>query len=92
MKKKVLFGTVLTAGLTSQTYASAGYANDALEFALGLVALLLLVAGILKGIDFLQKNGKRIIHKIIVYIKRLIVALNNLFNKVNSEYLDVSHS
>jgi len=92
MKKKVLFGLVLTAGLSSQTYAGAGSANDAPEFALGLVAFLLLVAGILKGIDFLKKNGKSIIHNTIEYIKKLIVALNNLFNKVNSEYLDVSHS
>lgn len=65
MKKKVLFGLVLTAGLISQTYAGAGSANDAPEFALGLVAFLLLVAGILKGIDFLKKNGKSIINNTI---------------------------
>jgi len=91
MKKKVLFGLVLIAGFSTQTYASAGYANDGIKFALALMGFLLLVAGFLKGIDYLQKNGKRLIHKFKAHLKKKISTLNNLLKKVNSEYFDMSY-
>ncbi len=91
MKKKVLFGLVLITGFSSQTFASAGYANDALEFTLGLVVVLLIVAGLLKGIDYLQKNGKRLIHSFKAYLKKKISVLTTLLKKANSEYFDVSY-
>jgi len=91
MKKKVLFCLVLITGFSSQTYASAGYANDGFEFTLGLIVVLFLVVVLLKGIDYLQKNGRRLIHNFKAYLKKKISALNNLFKKVNSEYFDVSY-
>ncbi|TRZ53756.1 hypothetical protein D4S03_01255 [bacterium] len=91
MKKIVLFGLVLFLGFSSQAFAAAGYANDGLKFTLGLVLVLLLFAGLLKGIDYLQKNGERLIHKFNTYLKKKYIKLLNLLNKVNSEYFDMSY-
>lgn len=72
MKKYVSFGLILFTGLSSQAFASAGYANDGLEFVLFLAGFLLLVAGFLKGIDYLNKNGKILVHRVNAFIKKKV--------------------
>ncbi|MGA2823684.1 MAG: hypothetical protein ABSE72_09185 [Bacteroidales bacterium] len=72
MKKKVSLGLILLTGLSSQVFAAAGYAKDGLEFSLVLIGFLLLVAGVLKGIDYISKNRKMLVHRVKVFIKKKV--------------------
>ena len=58
MKRKVTCLFVLVAGLTPQAFASAGYAKDGFTFVMVLLVFLFLLAGLLKGFDYLNKNRK----------------------------------
>ncbi len=49
---------------SQETYASSGLARDGLLFALVLVAFLLILAGLLYGVNYLHRNGRRIVRKI----------------------------
>jgi hypothetical protein len=77
MNKVILIGLVLFLGLSSQAYAKAGIANDGLEFVLALVGFLLLVAGFLKGTDYLMKNGKGLFNRVKAYFKKKIITLSS---------------
>ena len=90
MNKIVFIGLVLFIGLSPQAFAKSGNANDGLEFVLALVGFLLLVAGILTGIDYLRKNGKGLICRIKVYLKKKVIGLSDLFNKFTFKYLDMT--
>ena len=57
MKKALKIGAMLLIGLPSAAFAKSGIGSDALQFVLALAGVLLLLAGILKGIDYLTKNG-----------------------------------
>ena len=89
MKKVVLIGLVLFLGLSSQAFAKAGNAKDGPEFVLALVCFLLLLAGILKGIDYLMKNGKGIFHRVKEYLKKKVITLSVFFNKFTFKYFDM---
>jgi hypothetical protein len=58
MKRKVFLGISLLGGSSSPVLASAGYAYDGLDFILVLAGLMLVLAAILWGIDYLGKNGR----------------------------------
>jgi len=62
MKKVLISGIILFFGISIRTYASVGIANDGVEFTFALVGCLLVLAIALQGIDYLRKNGRRIIH------------------------------
>ena len=72
MKKEVSLGLILLTGLSSQAFAAAGYAKDGLEFSLVLIGFLLLVAGVLKGIDYISKNRKMLVHRVKAFIKKKV--------------------
>lgn len=77
MKKGILCGLVLFAGPSSQAFASAGYAYDGFEFILVFAGLMFLLAGFLRGIDYLNKNGRVLLHRVKAFIRKK-VAKNTL--------------
>ena len=52
-----------------KTYAAFGNAKDGDLFAVSLIGVLLLLAGILFCIDYLRKNGKQLLKKMIIHKK-----------------------
>ena len=62
MKKKIVCFLFLIAGFAWPAFAAAGYANDGLEFLLVLAGFLLVLAGILEGIELLVRKRKNILH------------------------------
>jgi hypothetical protein len=73
MNKALLSGLVLFFGVSIQAFAKAGVADDGLEFVLTLAGFLLLVAGLLEGIDYLAKNGKGLFRRFKAYFKKKIL-------------------
>jgi hypothetical protein len=78
MRKVMSLGIIFITGLSSQVFAAAGYAKDGLEFSLVLIGFLLLVAGVLKGIDYLSKNRKMLVHRVKAFIKKKVTSLTRL--------------
>jgi hypothetical protein len=70
MKKHFSCGLILSAGFSLRAFAKAGYANDGLEFVLFLAGFLLLVAGLLAGINYLYKNRKELVHRVMAFLKK----------------------
>jgi hypothetical protein len=68
-------GVIFITGLSSQVFAAAGYAKDGPEFSLVLIGFLLLVAGVLRGIDYLSKNRKMLVHRVKIFIKKKVTFL-----------------
>jgi hypothetical protein len=89
MNKVKLIGLVLFLGLSFQASAKAGVANGGLEFALVIIAFLLLVAGFLEAIDYFRKNGKDLFHKAKAFIRRKIMTLHDLLNKTTLRHFGV---
>jgi hypothetical protein len=79
MKKVMLTGLIIFLGLSSQAFAKAGIAKDGLEFVLTLVGFLLIVAGIMEGIDYLMKNGKGLLIRFKAYLKKQIIIFRDSF-------------
>jgi|WetSurMetagenome_2_1015567.scaffolds.fasta_scaffold460585_1 hypothetical protein len=73
MKKGIACFVALFAGLSSNAFASAGYAYDGPEFLLLFVGVLFLLAGILWGIDYLNKNGKQVAHKVMLFFRKKVI-------------------
>ena len=70
MKRITLIWLVLFLGPCYQSFAKAGKASDEGEFVWALVGSLLLVAGILEGIDYLKKNGKGLFIKFQTFLRK----------------------
>jgi hypothetical protein len=70
MKKVMSLGLILLTGTSLQAFAAAGNAKDGLEFSLFLIGFLFLVAAVLKGIDYISKNGKTIVYRVKAFIKK----------------------
>jgi len=87
--EKLIVITLLSV-LPFKSYARTGTASDELEFLLAIVGLLLIILGLLNGIDYMKKNGKTIIYKSISFLKEKITLFRNYINKENSNYFDVS--
>ena len=64
MKKISIFLLLFFCSFITRTYAAYGNAKDGDVFAIVLIGFLLLLAGILFGIDYLRKNGKRLIRNL----------------------------
>jgi hypothetical protein len=58
MKKGMLIWLVLLLGSSYPSFAKDGMAYDEIEFVLAIVGFLLIVVGLIEGIDYLKKNGK----------------------------------
>ncbi|NQU32827.1 MAG: hypothetical protein HQ521_06295 [Bacteroidetes bacterium] len=91
MKKEMLIMIALLLGVSFKSFAGTGNANGGLEFLLVIIGLLLIILGLLNGVDYLQKNGKTMIHKAMSFLKKKITLLRNYLNKVKSDYFDVSY-
>ena len=86
-----MFIIALLFGLSVKSFAATGNANDGLELLLLIVGLLLIILGILSGVDYLQKNGKTMIYNAISFFKNKITLLRNYLKKVKSDYFDLSY-
>jgi hypothetical protein len=75
MNKKLLSGLISLLAISSQAFAATGYANDGFELALFLGCFLLLVAGIIEGISFLNKNRKVLLHRIKAFMRNMLAHL-----------------
>ncbi len=90
MKKEMLIIIALL-GISFKSYAGTGSANDQLKFFLAIIGLLLIILGLLSGVDYLQKNGKTMIYKAMSFLKEKIGLLRKYLNKVISDYFDLSY-
>jgi hypothetical protein len=78
MKSRKIFLPFVMTMYAYQAFAGTGYAKDGLAFALVFLGLLMVLAGLLYGIDYLQKNGRKLITNslhLIRGLKRIIAAL-----------------
>ena len=92
MKKEKLIVIALLSVLSFKSYARTGTAIDEFEFLLAIIGLLLIILGLLNGIDYMKKNGKTIIYKSISFLNEKVALLRNYINKVKSDYFDLSSS
>ena len=91
MKKKAIKLLFLLTVLSSQTYASSGYANDGLKFTICLVLFFLLIAGIFKGFDILRKHGRMIIFKSYDWMQKKFLSLKMLLRDIKSRYFELKY-
>ena len=78
MKKKILIVTAMMTGVINHAFAATGNASDGLLGSLVIMGVLLIVAGILFTIDYLNMNGRRVMHSVLVTIKKALVFINRL--------------
>lgn len=79
MKRKLFINISLILGLSLKSFAATGSANDGLEFLLVIVGLLLIVLGLIYGVDYLKKNGKRLTSSGMAFLKKKITFLSDYF-------------
>lgn len=91
MKKGMLITTALLLGLSFKSFAGTGNAKDGFTFFLAIIGFLLLIVLLLSGVDYLQKNGKTMINKAVLFIKRRLALLVKYLHKVKSDYFDLSY-
>ena len=77
MNKVMIIGQVLFLGLSYQAFAKAGVADGGFEFLLAIVGFLLLVAGLVAGIEYLIKNGKDLFNRFKAFLKKKIFIPRN---------------
>jgi len=77
MNKVMIIGQVLFLGLSYQAFAKAGVADGGFEFMLTIVGFLLLVAGLIAGIEYLIKNGKNLFNRFKAFLKKKIFIPRN---------------
>jgi hypothetical protein len=81
----------LILGLSNESFAGTGGAKDGLELLLVVIGFMLIIFVLLTGIDYLKKNGKTLTHKTITFLKKMIVSLKDLLQKIKSDYFDLSY-
>lgn len=91
MKKESLIILTLILGLSFNSFAATGNANDGFQFLLVIISLLVIIVALLYGIDYLKKNGKTVIYKASSFLNKRAAILRNYLNKVKSEYFDISY-
>ena len=91
MKKQIFIITALILGLSYESFAGTGGANDELKFLLFIIGFLLIILGLLTGVDYLKKNGKALIYKAITSLKKMIISLKDHLHKIKSDYFDLSY-
>lgn len=69
MKKVTFFTLFLLFGPAVQSFAAKGYAHDGLALILSVAGFLLLIAGLLKSIDYLKRNGGRLFHAAVAAVR-----------------------
>lgn len=89
--KKEIFIIIALLGVSFKSYAGTGNANGQLTIFLAIIGLLLIILGLISGVDYLQKNGKTMIYKTISFIKEKISLLRKYLYKVISDYFKLSY-
>lgn len=92
MKKQIFIITALILGLSYESFAGTGGANNGFKFLLVIIGFLLIILGLLTGVDYLKKNGKALIYKAITSLKKMIISLKDHLHKIKSDYFDLSFS
>jgi len=77
MNKAMVIGQVLFLGLSFRAYSKSGVAEGGFEFMLAIVCFLLMVAGILAGIQYLIKNGRNLFNRFKAILKKKIFIPRN---------------
>jgi hypothetical protein len=77
MKKKAFWCLALLTMISTHAFAATGYAYDALAFILVLVGILMMIAGILWGIDYLGKNWRTLKTGVTAYLKKKVSKRNH---------------
>lgn len=91
MKKEMLLLMALLLGVSFKSFAGTGIAGDQLIFFLAIIGFLLIILGLLTGVDYLRKNGKTMIYKAMSFLKEKINLIRKYLNKVISDYFDLSY-
>jgi hypothetical protein len=91
MKKEMLIIITLFLGVSFKSFAGTGNAKGAIGFFLIIAGLLLIILGLIIGVDYLKKNGKTMIYNAMSFLKKKITLLRNYLNKVKSDYFDLSY-
>ncbi|HTX88844.1 MAG TPA: hypothetical protein VMC08_07650 [Bacteroidales bacterium] len=82
MKKTLLTGLILSVGINLNAFASAGSARDGFLFSVVLVGLLAALGALLMGIDYLKRNGRRMLRYAYKYLRGRIVTLRVWINRM----------
>lgn len=77
MKKVMLMWPVLFLELPYQASAKAGIADGGLELMLTIVGFLLLVTGLITGMEYLIKNGRNLFNRFKESLKKKILIPRN---------------
>jgi hypothetical protein len=77
MNKAMIIWHVLFLGLSYQAFAKAGVADGEFEFMLAIVGFLLLVTGLLTGVEYLIKNGRNLFNRFKAFLKKRILIPKN---------------
>lgn len=91
MKKETFIIVALILGVSLKSFAGTGNAKDGLSFFLVILGWLLIILGLIYGVDYLQKNGKTMIYKAMSFSKKKITLLRNYLHKLKTEYFDLSY-
>lgn len=91
MKKQIFIITALILGLSYGAFAGTGGAKDEFTFFLIILGFLLILLGLLTGVNYLKKNGKTLIYKSITAMHKMVVLLKNHLHKIKSNYSDLSY-
>jgi len=76
---------------TGVTIAGTGGPNDGREILLLFISFLMIVLAVLYALDYIKKNGRNLIKKASLSLKKMIVSLKNQFQKWVSKYFDLSY-
>jgi len=91
MKKELFIIITLLPGVSFNSYAGTGNAIDGFEFFLAISGLLLMILGLLYGVDYLKRNGKTMIYKASSFLKKKATLLRKYLNKLKSDYFEWSY-
>lgn len=91
MKKQIFIITALILGLSYESFAGTGGAKDEFAFFLVILGFLIIILGLLTGVDYLKKNGKTLMTDAIKTIHKMVIALKVHLHKIKSDYSDLSY-
>ena len=82
MKKQIFIIIALILGLSYESLAATGRATDGIIFIIVIIGFLLIILGLLAGIDYLRKNGERLFYKAMASLKKLHILLKVHLHKI----------
>lgn len=90
MKKGMFLLSFLIIGLSTQSYASKGYAYDGLAFMMVVAGALLLLAGFFSTIDFLKRRGRTLVRYTRIRVRKTITLIKGYLRRWMPGYFDLS--